>query len=183
MMIQIMWAAVCIVLGIVIWQLKRTNTHLRQQNQTLQTQLEQAIRRLAEYEIASRSKGENILKKSVEGLVALGVPGLILGVAISTSGFAGAAAITSALASIGLGFGMFGGIGVLLLSVLVAQALIQYGPAKLIDAVLQGLISKGESPKTIREKIEGIPSWIIPSSIRNKIEEVLRRNVVASQIR
>ena len=49
------------------------------------------------------------MDKIVEKIVGLGVPGLILLVAINISGYAGAAAITSSLAILGGPAGMIGG--------------------------------------------------------------------------
>jgi hypothetical protein len=46
-------------------------------------------------------------------IAALGVPGLVLVVAMAFTGFAGAAAITAALAMLGGPLGMLGGIAVL----------------------------------------------------------------------
>ena len=52
------------------------------------------------------------MDKLVSKVAALGVPGLVLVVAIGATGFAGGAAITTALAALGPG-GMIGGIATL----------------------------------------------------------------------
>jgi hypothetical protein len=108
----------CVALAIFAWRMKRMNLNLRfevrtlqQKTQLLQTELEQAIQKLAEYETPPRSIGEGLFQRVVESLVALGVPGLVLLVAVATSGFAGAAALTTGLATLGGPLGMVGGIG------------------------------------------------------------------------
>ena len=53
------------------------------------------------------------MDKLVDKIVALGVPGLVLLIAMSATGWAGAAALTTALAALGGPLGMLGGIAVL----------------------------------------------------------------------
>ena len=53
------------------------------------------------------------MDKLVNKIVALGVPGLVLLIAMHLTGFAGAAALTAALASLGGPLGMLGGLAVL----------------------------------------------------------------------
>lgn len=174
-MVTLLLGLICLVLATVASQLKRANSRLRQQNRSLQRDLEQAIWRLAECEREAQDKHKNRLQRVVARLLSLGVPGLVLVAAMSTSGFAGAAAITAGLASLGGGFGMLGGIGVLLLLVPVSEALTQYGAPKLMQAVVQGLTAEGESPRSIGEKIERIPGWIISKRVRRNLAEVLNR--------
>jgi hypothetical protein len=94
----------------------------------------------------------------VEKIVALGVPGLVLLVAVATSGYAGGAAIVSALATLGGSLGMLGGIGLLLLLVLLSNGLAKHGFEKIFKGVVQGLRDKkGLSQKEILDKIESYP--------------------------
>ena len=146
----------------------------RLQIDVIQKQLAEAVQKLAQYvEANAKSNGDGLFQMAVEGLVALGVPGLVLLIAVSVSGLAGAAALTSALAALGGPFGMVGGIGVLLLLVLVSKALTKFGLPKMAQAVVRGLIAKGESAESIRRKVESIPKWVISRSLRAKLDEVL----------
>lgn len=92
--------------------------------------------------------------KIVEAIAGLGVPGLVLCCALALTGFAGAAALTTALASLGGPLGMLGGIGVLLFLVLISKALSKWGIEKIAEAVKRRLIEKGETKESILEKIE-----------------------------
>ena len=78
------------------------------------------------------------MDRIVNKIAGLGVPGIMLMVAISMTGLSGAAAITAALALLGPG-GMLGGI------------------AFLLKAVIKKLYKNGETKETIRRKIEKGP--------------------------
>lgn len=67
------------------------------------------------------------MDKVVDKIVALGVPGLILLVAMKVAGFAGAASITAALAALGGPIGMIGGTGLLIVLALMAKGISDYG--------------------------------------------------------
>ncbi|MFC1604405.1 hypothetical protein ACFL5F_05185 [Planctomycetota bacterium] len=73
-----------------------------------------------------------MLDKVVTKIVALGVPGLVLLVAMAASGWAGGAAIVTALAILGGPLGMLGGIFVLGVLVLISNALAKYGFRKFL---------------------------------------------------
>ena len=92
----------------------------------------------------------------VNRIVGIGVPGLMLVVAISMTGLSGAAAITAALALLGPG-GMIGGIITLFISGAIASVLAEYGFDALFEAIVKKLYKKGESKETIRRKIENGP--------------------------
>src|SRR5690242_20926998 len=83
----------------------------RSEVEGLKVKLEEATRRLTEIEL-SKEPGD-LFQKTVSNLVGLGIPGLILLAVIATTGYAGAAAITTALATLGGPFGMLGGIAAL----------------------------------------------------------------------
>ena len=117
----------------------------------------------------SRIGGKN-MDKAVQKLVALGIPGLVLLVAVAMSGLAGGAAIVAALAFLGGPFGMLGGIAVLGILGLVADAVAEEGLEKVFQAVVDGLKKKGHSVKEIRKTIEGYP---ISASLKKKILENL----------
>jgi hypothetical protein len=95
--------------------------------------------------------------KLVTRLVALGVPSLVLIVVVATTGLAGGAAIVAALATLGGPFGMWGGVAVLLLLVLISYALAEYGFEMLFVAVLKGLRQKGLTKQQILKTIDSYP--------------------------
>lgn len=96
------------------------------------------------------------MDKIVNKIVGLGVPGLMLMVAISLTGLSGAAAITAALALLGPG-GMIGGIITLVVAGAVASAIAEFGFDALFKAVVQKLYAKGETKESIKRKIEKGP--------------------------
>ncbi|MFW6029723.1 MAG: hypothetical protein ACOCRO_05660 [Halanaerobiales bacterium] len=96
------------------------------------------------------------MDKVVSKIVALGVPGVVLFLAISASGMAGAAAVTTALAAIGPG-SLVGGVVTLGLTVLILDALSEYGFEKLMEAILKEFRKKGMSRQDIIKKIESYP--------------------------
>ena len=96
------------------------------------------------------------MEKLVSKLAALGVPGLVLLIAVSTSGLAGGAAIVAALAALGPG-GMVGGIVTLGLISLVSHGLSEYGVCAISCAMIKELLKKGETKKSILDKIEKYP--------------------------
>ena len=83
------------------------------------------------------------MDKIVSKIVALGVPGLVLFVALSATGYAGAAAITTALAAIGP-FGILGGIASLGILALFSQAITEYG---YLCASYKGINKKGRNKR------------------------------------
>ncbi len=90
-------------------------------------------------------------------IAALGVPGLILLVTMAFTGWAGAAAITTALALLGGPFGMLGGIGVLGIMGLISKGLAEYGFENLCIGVVDELKKQGKSPENIMEEIDWYP--------------------------
>lgn len=110
------------------------------------------------------------MDKLIAKIAALGVPGLVLLVAMSVSGFAGAAAITVALSALGGPLGMLGGIAVLGLLVLISGGLTKYGFERIYKGVVQKLIEEGETKESIKEKIQGYP---ISKGLKNKLTELL----------
>ena len=96
------------------------------------------------------------MDKVVEKIVSIGVPGIMLMVAISMTGLYGAAAITAALALLGPG-GMIGGVMTLLVSGAIASAISEYGFDALFRAVIKKMCRNGETKESIRAKIEKGP--------------------------
>ena len=112
------------------------------------------------------------MDKIVSKIVALGVPGLVLLLAIGATGYAGAAAITTALCAIGP-FGMIGGIATLGLIGLISQAISEYGFEKIFVQVVKELVKKGETKESILTKIN---SYKISKSLKLKLKEDLEEN-------
>lgn len=110
------------------------------------------------------------MDKVVSKIAALGVPGLVLVVAMAVSGYFGAAAIVAALAALGGPLGMLGGLAVLALLVLISNALTKYGFDKLFEAVVKKLIEKGETKTSILEKID---NYLISKDLKRKLRELL----------
>lgn len=108
----------------------------------------------------------------VSKLVALGVPGLVLLVAIAISGAAGGAAIVAALAFLGGPFGMLGGLATLALITLVSDSIGKYGVHTIFRNVVDGLVEKGKSKRQIRKEIDSYP---ITKGLKNKLHEHLDR--------
>jgi hypothetical protein len=65
---------------------------------------------------------------------------------------------------------------------LVSKALARYGLSKLAQAVIKGLIAKGETSQSIRKKISSIPKWIVSTRLRSKIENVLQEATVTTSV-
>ena len=78
------------------------------------------------------------MDKLVSKIAALGIPGLVLVTAISATGLAGGAAITTALAALGPG-GILGGITTLDIIGLISEGIAQYGVDAIVSAVVKEL--------------------------------------------
>ena len=102
-------------------------------------------------------------------IAALGVPGLVLLVAIELSGYAGAVALTTALAALGPG-GMLGGIMTLFVIGMAAEGIAEFGFDAIAKGVIRELYRKGESKESIKNKVARYP---ISSKLKNKLNEAL----------
>ncbi len=112
------------------------------------------------------------MDKIVERIVTIGVPGIMLMVAISMTGLSGAAAITAALAMLGPG-GMIGGIVTLLVAGAVAAAISEYGFDALFNAVIKKMYQKGETKESIKAKIEkGLWSKKLKATAISKLNQL-----------
>ena len=109
------------------------------------------------------------MDKIISKIAALGVPGLILVVAVAASGFSGAAAITVALAALGPG-GIIGGIATLGVCGLLVQGLTEFGFDAIFTGVVKELMKKGETKASILQKIEKYP---VSKSLKRKLKEEL----------
>ena len=109
------------------------------------------------------------MEKLISKLTALGVPGLVLLIAVSASGLAGGAAIVAALAALGPG-GLIGGIVTLGIIGLIAHGLTEYGVEALSCALIKELLKKGETKESILDKISKYP---ISKSLKSRLNEVV----------
>lgn len=109
------------------------------------------------------------IDKIASSIAALGVPSLIFIVAMGATGYAGAAAITTALASLGPG-GMVGGIAMLGVICLITKGISQYGFQAILTAVVNELKVRGETKDSILIKIEKYP---VSKELKLKLKEHL----------
>lgn len=115
---------------------------------------------------------KSIPRDKVVGIIAgLGVPGLVLIALMAASPWFGAAAMTSSLAVLGP-LGMLGGIATLLVLVLIAKALAEFGFEQLFQAVLIELKKRG---KTHEEILEIIDSYPISKELKLKLREFIEK--------
>ena len=111
------------------------------------------------------------MDKIVSKVAALGVPGLVLVIAIGATGLAGGAAITAALAALGPG-GMIGGIATLGVIGLLSEGIAKYGVDAIFSSVVKELYKRGESKESILEKIKKYP---ISRDLKRKLKESLEK--------
>ena len=111
------------------------------------------------------------MDKIIDKIVALGVPGLILLVALNVVGFAGAAAITTALAVLGGPIGMLGGIALLGVLGLIAKAISDYGFERIYRGVVIRMKEQGYSLEQILRKIDGL---LISRDLKAKLKDFIR---------
>ncbi len=96
------------------------------------------------------------MNRVVSTIAGLGVPGLVLLIAISTSGYAGGAAILVALSALGPG-GVIGGIATLGMIAMITKAVAEFGYEEIAKAVLVEMYSNGESISSLKLKIDKMP--------------------------
>lgn len=112
------------------------------------------------------------MDKIVSKIAALGVPGLVLTVAIGATGLAGGAAITTALAAIGPG-GMIGGLVMLGVIGLISEGISKYGVDAIFSAVVKELYRRGETKEQLKQKIKRYP---ISKDLKRKLNEYIERS-------
>lgn len=112
------------------------------------------------------------MDKIVSKIAALGVPGLVLTVAIGATGLAGGAAITTALAAIGPG-GMIGGLVTWGVIGLISEGISKYGVDAIFSAVVKELYRRGETKEQLKQKIKRYP---ISKDLKRKLNEYIERS-------
>ena len=111
------------------------------------------------------------MDKIISKVAALGVPGNILVAAMSATGLAGGAAITTGLAMLGP-LGILGGIATLGVIGLLSQGLSEYGFDAIFTGVIKELYKKGETKSSILAKINKYP---ISKSLKRKLREEVEK--------
>lgn len=109
------------------------------------------------------------MDKIIQKVAALGVPGLVLLLAISATGYVGGAAITAALAALGPG-GIIGGIATLGVIGLISEGITKYGFDAIFSAVVNELNKRGETKESILRKIEKYP---VSRDLKRKLREAV----------
>jgi len=105
-------------------------------------------------------------------MAALGVPGIVFIVAMSTTGFAGAAAATTALAILGGPAGMYGGIAILPIISVAADYLAKYGIEYIVALIYQKRIDEnGETVEAIVREISDL-KFISSTTKQNVINKI-----------
>jgi hypothetical protein len=96
------------------------------------------------------------MERVVSALASLGITGLLVVVIAGTTGYAGAAAITAALASFGPG-GMVGGIVCFALVALTMNAVAIYGWKSVEGAIINRWLSEGKSKDDTLAQFQRLP--------------------------
>jgi hypothetical protein len=96
-----------------------------------------------------------------------GIAGLVLLAVMATTGFAGAAAVTAALAILGGPAGMIGGVIVLGLTATVSAALAKYGFEAVAVATVKKMVQRGKNKTEIRSDINRLPG--LSDKMRNML--------------
>jgi len=108
----------------------------------------------------------------IKTIAGLGVPGLVLLIAMAVSGWAGAAALTTALAALGGPLGMLGGVALLGVLALLSWAIAEYGFEKIAVAVIKELRRKGRKRQDVLKEIESYP---ISRGMKLKILDAVKK--------
>lgn len=104
----------------------------------------------------------------IRKVAALGTPGVVFIVAMSSTGLAGAAAVTSALALLGGPAGIYGGIAILPIIAVAADYLTKYGLEYILALIYQRRIEEqGETVEVVVNEINGLK--FIPDNIKNNV--------------
>ncbi len=106
-----------------------------------------------------------------ERLAGIGVPAVIFLIVMSTTGLAGAAAVTTALATLGP-FGMISGIGVLILTGAGSRIIAKYGYSAIITATCKKIMEKDCLSKD--EMCAKIDKYSITKGLKEKVKAKIK---------
>lgn len=105
-------------------------------------------------------------------IAALGTPGIVFLVAMSSTGFAGAAAVTSALALLGGPAGIYGGIAILPIIAIAADYLVKYGLEFLLAKIYQKKVEQdGQTVEVVVKEITDL-KFLSEGNKRKIIDQV-----------
>ncbi|HEY9838699.1 MAG TPA: hypothetical protein V6D27_17590 [Vampirovibrionales bacterium] len=107
----------------------------------------------------------------VKKVAALGLPGIILAIAMATTGLTGSAAITAALAMLGGPAGVLGGIGVLGITGLIAEYLTRESLEQLLTDVYR-VRARTERTQVVLGELEWLP---ISEELKSRLEWEVRQ--------
>ncbi len=103
----------------------------------------------------------------------LGIPALVLVLAVEITGVVGAAAVVEGLALLGGPWGVIGGLGVLGVLVVISKGIGRYGFKAVFEGVLKNLYKKGHSRDEILKKVDGYKiTQRMKNSLRKYIDEL-----------
>ncbi|MCD8485690.1 MAG: hypothetical protein LRZ84_02790 [Desertifilum sp.] len=105
----------------------------------------------------------------VRKAAAIGFPAVVLTIVMGTTGLAGAAAITAALAMLGPG-GMIGGIVFLGIIGLATDALAKYGLEAVLVGIYQERVKNGEMQSNLCQEVQNLP---ISSDLKRALKEAI----------
>ncbi|MEK0177945.1 hypothetical protein [Microcoleus anatoxicus] len=108
------------------------------------------------------------MDKLVGKAAALGLPAIILLIVMATTGLAGAAAITAALATLGGPAGMLGGIALLGIIGLATETLSKYGLEAVLIGIYRQRLQNGESRSRLCGEIRNLP---ISGEMKRRLDE------------
>ncbi|MFA5260898.1 MAG: hypothetical protein WC450_06695 [Candidatus Omnitrophota bacterium] len=124
---------------------------------------------------AARDKENWKYDELIAKISQLGVPALVLVVAVEITGVVGAAAVVEGLALLGGPLGLIGGLGILGLLVVISKGIGRYGFKAVFEGVLKNLYKKGHSREDILKKIDGYKiTQRMKNSLRKYVEELER---------
>ena len=108
-----------------------------------------------------------------EKLASIGIPAVIFLGAMSATGFVGAAAITTALATLGGPLGMLGGLGFLIIVSSGTSIISRYGYSKIMIEVVKRIMRKKNLSK--QEMFDKIDSYHITKSLKARIKSEIEK--------
>lgn len=112
------------------------------------------------------------LNEIASDIAGLGIPGLLLLIAIEATGLSGGAAIVAALVALGPG-GMVGGILFLVASGLLAQAIAQYSIQEILVAVVRELLRQGYTKESLKKQVS---KYWVSNNLKYRLYEVIDKS-------